>query len=504
MATLRLDAYARVSSVRGRAGESFISVSDQFDSIRRWAEAQDVEIANWCEETDVSGGTMARPVLDQVVDRARSGATNGFVVARLDRFARTALGGLTLIAKLEEDHGATVHALDLPVDPTTKEGRKFRTDLLAWAEYVRDGITENWDSARGRAIRSGRTVGGCPFGYRYQDPTPKPTGPDGSSRGVIDSRLVPDAAAAPIVRELFERKVGGATWLELARWLDTAAPKPNGGHWARNTVRGMIDCRTYLGEASHGKHVNPDAHEPIVPAALWRRAQVEPGRRTPRGNYLLTGLVRCAGCGRRMRGSSGGRGSKPSTYSCQTAGCSLRYTTAVVNRLDAEVVEQFFARLDDFHLQAVEDDVLEGAQAEVETRTGEVERLAAVVPSHPAAVKAHQLALTAAEDELAEAEDRVAHLGSVASQSGSDLRTLREDWPTLPLDGQREILRASVVAVLVKRASRRTAPRPPISERVRVLFIDDEIPDGLADNGRSGSRRSWSWDDDPAPLVAAA
>jgi len=205
-----------------------------------------------------------------------------------------------------------------------------------------------------------------------------------------------------------------------------------------------------------------------------------------------------------MRGSSGGRGSKPSTYSCQTAGCSLRYTTAVVNRLDAEVVEQFFARLDDFHLQAVEDDVLEGAQAEVETRTGEVERLAAVVPSHPAAVKAHQLALTAAEDELAEAEDRVAHLGSVASQSGSDLRTLREDWPTLPLDGQREILRASVVAVLVKRASRRTAPRPPISERVRVLFIDDEIPDGLADNGRSGSRRSWSWDDDPAPLVAAA
>jgi hypothetical protein len=101
---------------------------------------------------------------------------------------------------------------------------------------------------------------------------------------------------------------------------------------------------------------------------------------------------------------------------------------------------------------------------------------------------------------LADAEDRRDQLLASAAQSGPDLRELRDDWPALTLAERREILRAGIDAVLVRRASSR-ALRLPVSDRILVLFRG-EAPKGLADNGRSGPVRTWTWDDEPGSLVA--
>jgi hypothetical protein len=173
-----------------------------------------------------------------------------------------------------------------------------------------------------------------------------------------------------------------------------------------------------------------------------------------------------------------------------------------VDRLDDEVAAQFFEHLDAFHVQAVDTGELAAAQADVDTLAGEVERLAAVVPSHPRAIAAHQEALTAAESILADAEDRRDHLVASAAKNGPDSRELRGDWPDLTVAERREILRAGIDAVVVRRASRRTA-HLPVADRVRVVFNGD-APDGLVDNGRAGTITGRTWDDDPGSLVAAA
>src|SRR5215207_6098012 len=388
MATLRLDGYIRVSDTQGRGDddESLQGPRQQREAIERWAASRPgVEIVQWHEDRDQTGSRMERPGFEALMGRIRAGQTQGVAVARLDRLSRARVVDALKAVEEIDSHSGQVAAVDLGIDPTTMFGEFAMTLMLALARMEWRRIDEAWDNSRAAAIARGVHIGKVPFGYRA-----------GEGR-----RLVVHEPEAKIVREIFKRKASaGTSWLDLARWLDTVAPKPNCGLWARNTVRGMIERRTYLGEVRHGVHLNPAAHDAIVPAALWRQAQGEPGQRTPRGDYLLTGLVRCAGCGRRMRATSGGRGRKPSTYTCQTAGCELRYTTAVVDRLDSQVVEQFFAHLDDFHLQTVADDELEAAHGDVEARIGEVERLAAVVPSHPAAVRAHQLALSAAEEAL--------------------------------------------------------------------------------------------------------
>jgi hypothetical protein len=140
---------------------------------------------------------------------------------------------------------------------------------------------------------------------------------------------------------------------------------------------------------------------------------------------------------------------------------------------------------------------------QVERGTAAVDYLASLVPSSQRGRAANRAALDEAETALAAAEDRRDHLVASASQGGPDVRELREDWPTLTVEERREILRAAIDAVLVRRASRRTAPHPPVSERILVLFRGD-APAGLVDNGRSGAVGGWTWDGDPSTLVAAA
>src|SRR4051794_26492909 len=102
---LTLDAYVRVSSVRGRGGDSFISPKVQRERIESWAESQGHRIARTHEELDVSGSTVDRPKLNAVMERIEAGETGGVVVFKLDRFGRTLVDSLGLIERIERSGG---------------------------------------------------------------------------------------------------------------------------------------------------------------------------------------------------------------------------------------------------------------------------------------------------------------------------------------------------------------------------------------------------------------
>ena len=74
-ATLTLDAYIRVSQVRGREGESFISPEVQREQIARWAKMRGATIVAEHEDLDQSGGKMSRPAFDQMMERVAAGET---------------------------------------------------------------------------------------------------------------------------------------------------------------------------------------------------------------------------------------------------------------------------------------------------------------------------------------------------------------------------------------------------------------------------------------------
>src|SRR4051794_10639641 len=100
---MRVDGYIRVSSVRGRdrdGGERFLSPTLQREQIEAWARLNDETLVEIYEELDVSGARSNRPLLERALRRIEAGESDGLVVAKVNRFSRSLLGGLPAIDRI--------------------------------------------------------------------------------------------------------------------------------------------------------------------------------------------------------------------------------------------------------------------------------------------------------------------------------------------------------------------------------------------------------------------
>lgn len=329
--TKPLDIYVRVSDVRGRAGESFISPKDQEARCRALAASRNYMIGDVFTDLDVSGGKMSRPELDKAIDRVAGGVSGGILVAKLDRFARTLVGGLQTLERIA-DLGGVVIVADGDFDTSTATGELVLNMMLSLAQFELRRIRENWNSAQRHAVEeSGIHISRhVPPGYRRRD----------------DRRLEPDTEHARTLQEAFSRAASGESYTEIAEML-TARRFPSGGRsgtWLVSRVPRLLSNRVYLGEARYGGIVNVDAHEPLVSPELWLLAQRKPRRVAPRhSEFLLSGLCRCAECLYAMKPQRE-RGRTVGTYRCQTTTISGRCPHPVsvsMTRLDEYVIERF-------------------------------------------------------------------------------------------------------------------------------------------------------------------
>ena len=245
----------------GREGESFIAPEVQRRKIEEWAKLHEVEVVRWWEELDQSGAKRARPMFQQALERCERAETGGIVVARLDRFARSAVDALESIKRLN-DAGARLVSVEDNFDGSTPMGRFAIGILTLVAELELERIKESWSTAASEAVKRGVHISArVPAGYRKDQ----------------SGRLIRDEPAASAIAELFRRRAVGASWTELARFLEEQGVYPATGnaHWSPNGIATLIKNPVYLGQARSGKVVNDKAHEALVTKAsgMWPRAQ---------------------------------------------------------------------------------------------------------------------------------------------------------------------------------------------------------------------------------------
>ena len=141
---------------------------------------------------------------------------------------------------------------------------------------------------------------------------------------------------APIAAEMFNLYASGASLRAVCRWLEEShVPSPGGAHyWTPKTVRLILTNPVHKGEPAYGKrehrmderrleqgykcarYSRPVSENQwvklispaIVSAELWETVQVRlaEGKATTSGNpnrkHMLSSLIRCPICGRRMLG----------------------------------------------------------------------------------------------------------------------------------------------------------------------------------------------------------
>lgn len=462
---LKLDAYIRVSKVAGRAGESFQSPEQQREQIESWAQAHGHTLTWNAPELDVSGGTMSRPIFDQIMQRIRAGQSDGLIVAKLDRFARTLVGALSTLEEFES-HGAVLVSVADNIDLSTPMGKAFLRILLVFAELERDRIKESWEAAGANAIARGIHIAKFPLAGYDKGP---------------DKRLVPNALA-PAIREAFLMRGAHRSHTEIANRLNQLAPRPNGGLWTPPRVQRMLTNRAYTGAAYRGDQFNPNAHQPIVTVAEWQAAQLAPVRSEARGKLpnLLGGVVRCAACryllAPKVAGSSMG-GEWPS-YRCSTRHTAGRCPEpASVNRrkLDDFVEaawreqiagEALSVQYDSTALQTATD-ALSAAQEELAAFAADLTVRRALGGGYHAALEARSKAVNDAQAAMQKALGPAANIETV------------ESYEELPIEDRKRILGSSIDAVIVKRGHARV----PIEDRVTILWRG-EGPDDLPRRGR--------------------
>ncbi len=274
-----IDGYIRVSSTKGRGGDSFVSPKLQRETIERLAKARGLDLGEVVQELDVSGAkSIEERKLGQLVEKVERGESKGIILWKLSRFSRSLVDAVQVANRIEKADGLLLAEDYDSSQPMSKAILGF---LAGWAEEQRDGLGVQWAAARRNAVDRGVAPYRTPLGYERDE----------------DGRLVPNGDAK-LVQKMFELRAAGGGVSEIARQLP--------GSWSHSTIAQILRNRTYLGEVAHGMFANDDAHPALVGHSLFDACQVirpMPHRKgDPRSlETLLAGLVYCAGCGHTLK-----------------------------------------------------------------------------------------------------------------------------------------------------------------------------------------------------------
>ncbi|WP_245259139.1 recombinase family protein [Salinarimonas rosea] len=315
--------YARYSSDQQRDA----SIEDQVRICRERAEREGWAVASVYSDHGLSGASLLRPGIQQLMQDATRGKFTIVIAESLDRlsrdqediagfYKRMRFAGVSILTLSEGEVG------DLHIGLKGTMNAIFLKDL---ADKTRRGI-------RGR-VEAGKSGGGNSYGYdvvrKFES--------DGSP--VRGDRTINEAQAA-IVRRIFSEYATGKSPRLIAKELNAqAVPGPSGHGWGPSTIHGnrqrgtgILNNELYVGklvwnrlryikDPETGKRVsrpNPESawivqdvpELRIVDDELWQAAKARQeenaadwdtsglnfwDRKRPR--YLFSGLVSCGVCG---------------------------------------------------------------------------------------------------------------------------------------------------------------------------------------------------------------
>lgn len=310
--------YIRVSTWR----EEKISPELQQSAIESWAARTGRRIVDWIVDLDATGRNFKRKIMGGI-QRVEGREAVGIAVWKFSRFGRNDLGIAINLARLEQAGGDLASATE-EVDARTAVGRFNRAILFDLAVFESDRAGEQWKEthAHRRALKLPAT-GRQRFGYVWHPRrVPDLTAPGGFR--LQEERYERHPEFAPVAAELYERKLAGQGFSQLAYWLndELLIPTTRGNRWGTNTVQRYLDsgfaagllrvhdpeCRCKLGQDHFSACKEnrwlwlPGAQPALIVPEQWKEygAHREQTRKTPprarRASYPTSGIMRHGHC----------------------------------------------------------------------------------------------------------------------------------------------------------------------------------------------------------------
>lgn len=387
--------YTRKSTSSGLEQE-FNSLDAQRDACEHYIRSQAHQgwrsLDTRYDDGGFTGKNIERPAMQQLLQDVQDRKVDVVVVYKLDRLCRSLLD-FARVMELFNRVGCEFVAVTQNFSTADAIGRLTLNILMSFAEFEREMIAERTRDKIVATRRKGKWTGGpVPLGYRVED-----------------KRLVVEEFEAGIVRDAFEAFLAHQQTATVAREMNRrqrlAGPGRGPRCWTKDLVARLLRNPVYAGLVRCGEEVVAGEHQPILSQEVFYRAQALLDRRRSgvrHGNnpdYILRGLLRCAGCGGAFTpGSTRKGGREYRYYRCATRDkhgperCSAPpLPAATIETFVAERVGSVAANT------ATVDELLQGLRQRVASRrehlTEERKRLPAAIGALSASMNSKMTAL---------------------------------------------------------------------------------------------------------------
>ena len=270
--TIKCAIYTRKSTEHGLEQE-FNSLQNQEETCKAYIASQ--EFNGWqyyktYSDAAISGGTMERPALKQMLDDMAHVLVNTVVVYKVDRLSRSILDFHNMM-KYFEKYGVNFVSITQSFDTSTSMGKLTLNMLLSFAQFEREVSSERVRDKIRASKAKGLWLGGVP-----------PLGYD-----VIDKKLVPNAFETTNVQKLFEKylelqsvnaltEYAAAHKIYAKQWTTAKGIIKGGRPIAKMSMHRILRDKIYIGQIENKKEGTfaKGEHEPIIPEELFNRVQV--------------------------------------------------------------------------------------------------------------------------------------------------------------------------------------------------------------------------------------
>ncbi|MGL4722349.1 MAG: recombinase family protein [Desulfovibrionaceae bacterium] len=274
--------YVRKSTEKGLELE-FNSLHNQEEACRNYILSQ--AFNNWeyhktYTDGGISGGSMERPALQEMLQDIKVGKIQVVVVYKVDRLSRSIMDFHNMMKELEE-YNCSFVSITQAFDTSTSMGKLTLNMLLSFAQFEREVSSERVrDKIRAQKAKGLWTGGNIPLGY-----------------DVIEKKLVINKEEAKQVQYIFE------TYLDSSSLLDLQERVYNEGIRVKQRKRnkslgkeaGMLSTTVlnrilreplYIGKVSNKKEglVYNGVHEGIISKKLFYAVQEKLSANNNRGD----------------------------------------------------------------------------------------------------------------------------------------------------------------------------------------------------------------------------
>ena len=270
-------AYCRVSTEE-QAMDGF-SIEGQGERLRAYADLHELGPVTVITDPGLSGKNLDRPGLQRLLSMVEDGHVTHVLIWRLDRLSRN-LGDLIDLADTFGKADVALHSFTEKIDLSSATGRMFYNILGSFAQFYRQQLAENVRLGMQHAGRQGRWTNHAPTGY-----------------DLVDGVLIPNGDAQTVQR-IYRLRAQGSSHADIGR-----ATGIN-----HSTVLSILQNPAYQGLVKCAGEWLPGLHEPIINEREFAAAHRGRNKGQRRGKDLMSGRVRCGGCGKSMSVMDNGAG----------------------------------------------------------------------------------------------------------------------------------------------------------------------------------------------------